>query len=561
MTRDRKAPTGESRVALVIGNAAYRNARKLDNPVNDARAMARALRECSFDVLGPNGEGYTNLDQRGMRAAIKEFGQKLQANPGVGLFYFAGHGVEANDTNYLIPVEAAPNDETDLKYEGFDIKDVLDQFVGNRLNIVILDACRDNPFARSFKRTRGGGEGLKQVEAPTGTLIAYATAPHQTASDGTGVNGLYTEQLLEAIRVKGLTIEQVFKRVRVKVQERSKGTQIPWENSSLNGDFYFIPESRDSAATGVNTNPGPVKPVDSGAVEREAWETVKNSADLEDFREFLRNFPNGIYSGTARVKLRKLEAAAVKPTPPKPTGTGKSPRQPVSKPTAPSPGTQIEGVAGIKWVYIPAGEFRMGWENGEPDEKPVHRVLIKEPFWMGKYEVTQEQWESLMGTNPSSFTGCPQCPVENVSWDDCQEFIQRLNAQSDGVTYHLPTEAEWEYACRAGTTGDYARNLDAMGWYDGNSGGKTHPVGQKQPNAWGLHDMHGNVWEWCSDWYGAYPSGWVTNPTGPTTGSRRVLRGGSWRFSEAACHSAYRGINPPGSRSNYLGFRLVRIQK
>lgn len=215
----------------------------------------------------------------------------------------------------------------------------------------------------------------------------------------------------------------------------------------------------------------------------------------------------------------------------------------------------------IEFVFIPAGKFKMGPEIGEWGEKPAHRVVLTAPFWMGKYEVTQAQWEAEGMRNKSSFVDCPQCPVENVSWDDCQKFIENLNAKGDGYTYRLPTEAEWEYACRAGTTRGYAGNLDDMAWYGKNAGGKTHPVGQKKPNAWGLYDMHGNVWEWCQDLYMEYPSGSATNPTGAKTGSFRVIRGGGWNDSAAVCRSEFRSIGSPGSRENKVGFRLVRIQR
>ncbi|HEY7545724.1 MAG TPA: bifunctional serine/threonine-protein kinase/formylglycine-generating enzyme family protein, partial [Blastocatellia bacterium] len=180
------------------------------------------------------------------------------------------------------------------------------------------------------------------------------------------------------------------------------------------------------------------------------------------------------------------------------------------------------------FVQIPQGEFLMGSEKGEGDEKPAHKVRISRPFEMGKYEVTQAQWEAVMGNNPSNFKGA-NLPVENVSWNDAQEFIQKLNARNDGYVYRLPTEAEWEYACRAGSTGDYAGNLDEMAWHGSNSASKTHSVGQKKPNAWGLHDMHGNVWEWCMDWYleNYYSQSPSADPPGPGTGSLRVSRGGS----------------------------------
>jgi formylglycine-generating enzyme required for sulfatase activity len=210
--------------------------------------------------------------------------------------------------------------------------------------------------------------------------------------------------------------------------------------------------------------------------------------------------------------------------------------------------------SGNLFVKVPAGEFMMG----DNDNNPIHRVKISQGFELGKYEVTQALWEVVMGSNPSYFKGAT-LPVENVSWEDVQQFLSRLNAQDTRYQYRLPTEAEWEYACRAGTTGDYAGSLYEMAWYGDNSGGKTHPVGEKKPNAWGLYDMHGNVWEWCADWYGNYQKGVVTDPRGPSTGSYRVYRGGGWGNPAAHCRSANRRSNSPGYRTYNLGFRLVRL--
>ena len=178
---------------------------------------------------------------------------------------------------------------------------------------------------------------------------------------------------------------------------------------------------------------------------------------------------------------------------------------------------------------------------------------------MAETEVTQGQWKGVMGDNPSEFKGDDR-PVERVSWDDCQKFIATVNARLPDVQMRLPTEAEWEYACRARKGGAYGGTgkLDEMGWYDWNSGNQTHPVKQKRPTAWGLYDMHGNVWEWCADyWYGEYPSGSATDPPGPASGSFRVLRGGSWIDRDSNCRSAGRDRSDPGFRFRDLGFRLV----
>ena len=215
---------------------------------------------------------------------------------------------------------------------------------------------------------------------------------------------------------------------------------------------------------------------------------------------------------------------------------------------------------GIEFVVIPAGRFRMGSANVDEDERPFHLVTLSRGFELGKYEVTQGQWETVMGSNPSYFKKCGKdCPVEQVSWHDAQKFLEKLNNRRDGYRYRLPTEAEWEYAARAGTTGDYAGNLDEMAWYGGNSGGVTHQAGQKRSNAWGLYDMHGNVWEWCQDWFGQYPSGSVVDPTGPATGEDRVYRGGSWISRARFCRSAIRYGGGPGRRDYDMGCRLARV--
>ena len=182
---------------------------------------------------------------------------------------------------------------------------------------------------------------------------------------------------------------------------------------------------------------------------------------------------------------------------------------------------------------------------------------------IGKYEVTQKQWRDIMNNNPSDFKNCDNCPVENVSWNDVQDFLQKLN-QKTGNNYRLPTEAEWEYAARGGNqskgyTYSGSNSLTDVAWNTDNSASKTHPVGQLQPNELGLFDMSGNICEWCNDWYSNYSPGSQTNPHGPSTGSLRVARGGSWYNSAWGCRSANRGSNYPGHRNYFVGFRLVFV--
>ena len=231
-------PEEDIRTALVIGNSKYRMG-ILSNPVNDARAMADVLKQVGFDVILRTE--IPNKDE--MKRAIREFGRKLEQG-GVGLFYYAGHGLQVDGINYLIPVEAQIYNQEEVEYECVEAGFVLAQMENarNRMNVVIMDACRDNPFARSF---RSSIRGLATINAPTGTLIAYATAPGSVASDGTGKNGLYTEILLNEIQVEGQKIEETFKNVRRAVLDLSDGRQIPWESSSLIGDFYFVPPSEE----------------------------------------------------------------------------------------------------------------------------------------------------------------------------------------------------------------------------------------------------------------------------------------------------------------------------
>lgn len=230
---DRAIGVQGKRLALVIGNGAYKTS-PLKNSVNDAQDMARILDLLGFEVIHRE-----NASQRTMGTVIREFGRRLR-NGGVGLFYFAGHGMQLNGRNYLIPVDAKIESESDVVYESVDAGRVLGKMkdAGNELNIVILDACRDNPFARSF---RSSIRGLARMDAPTGSILSYATSPGEVANDGKGRNGIYTSKLLKHIVSPGLSLEEIFKRVRVDVMNTTSGKQVPWESTSLIGTFYFAP--------------------------------------------------------------------------------------------------------------------------------------------------------------------------------------------------------------------------------------------------------------------------------------------------------------------------------
>jgi hypothetical protein len=309
--------SSEKRVALVIGNSNY-DAAPLRNPVNDANLVAATLREVGFDVISR-----TDVNLRQMQLAVREFSRKIQ-NGSVGLFYYAGHGMQSGGRNFLIPIGAQIEVEGDVVLEALDLNSVLEQMgmAQNRLNIVILDACRNNPFTRSF---RSGSQGLAQVNAPAGTFIAYATAPGQTASDGKGQNGLYTQELMANLRAPGLPIEEVFKRVRVQVKQKSNGVQIPWDASSLEGSFSFVGGTATAAEaappTPVTTQPPvysqPATPQPAPALTRStgvSQELIESNFQsnlmdevIKDGEKFLAGQPDH-----ARVNLRVGQAYFLK---------------------------------------------------------------------------------------------------------------------------------------------------------------------------------------------------------------------------------------------------------
>ncbi len=291
----------ESRVALVIGNGAYLT-QPLDNPPNDAALMAKTLQAVGFDVISE-----TNVDARTMRRAVHKFGRALRdaGEDAVGFVFYAGHGIQSKGENYMIPVDAQIEDELDVEFEGFPASTLLSalESAGNRLNIVVMDACRNNPYKAA---TRSSGSGLARMDAPSGTLIAYSTAPGKVAADGNGLNSPYTRALTRAIQSPGETVEQVFKAARVAVIDRTNGVQVPWESSSLTGDFFFMDKAPEPVAA-----PAPTQP--DNTVELTFWNSIKDGTDKGLFESYLTQFPNGVFAGLARAKidaLAKQEAAS-----------------------------------------------------------------------------------------------------------------------------------------------------------------------------------------------------------------------------------------------------------
>ncbi len=291
----RQKQDAEKRLALVIGNSDYKTS-PLDNPVNDARDMAGTLRQLGFDVIYRE-----NIPHRDMIKAVREFGDGLRKGSTVGLFYYAGHGMQLNGRNYLIPIGANIYRETDMKYEAMNADRIMDEMylARNKLNIIILDACRNNPFARSFRSYRSG---LAQMTIPadpeyasTDMYIAFATAPGSVAADGTGRNGVYTKYLVKHMKEPGLKVEDVFKRVRLGVKNETRGRQVPWESSSVTGDFYFVKKA-------VQETQETSRPVirDTGGL---VIETQPRGATV---------FVNGKEEGKSTIGLTELKAGMVK---------------------------------------------------------------------------------------------------------------------------------------------------------------------------------------------------------------------------------------------------------
>ena len=289
----------EPRVALVIGNGGYAEA-PLTNPVNDARLMAETLRGLGFDVIER-----TDADSREMKLAIFELGDRLEAagKDAVGLFYYAGHGVQVNGQNYLIPLGAEITKERHVAIEAVGASWVLGQmeFVGNRVNFIILDACRNNPLTRGF---RSQVRGLAKMNAPTGSLVAYSTGPGDVAVDGDGTNSPYTLALAEVMQMPNLPAEKVFKLVRDAVREATKGEQTPWEESSMTGeDFYF------SVAEPVAVE-APISLSSIDVAEQAFWQAIKDSASADDYLAYLDAYPDGVYAALARSRADALRAAS-----------------------------------------------------------------------------------------------------------------------------------------------------------------------------------------------------------------------------------------------------------
>lgn len=348
-------------MALVIGNGSYADS-PLKNPVNDARAMAKSLREMGFEVLTRENANLQQMDD-----AVREFGRRLE-RAHVGLFYFAGHGIQIKGRNFLIPVGADFQHEDEVSYRSLDAGQVLDKMdsAKTRVNLIILDACRNNPFHRNFRARR---QGLAEMEAPAGTLIGFATAPGAVALDGEGIHGVYTQHLLKQMSEQGLPVEQVFKRVRVGVSAETGERQIPWESSSLREDFQFRQEAAMAAK--------PPAPVNEVALELAFWDAIKSSRRADDYAAYLEQFPKGRFVALARNRMRDFQPVAeARPLPA---------TQPPAAVPAPAAVPQPPAAGGAQAVFLVSGTDHTALAFSGGDDQWL--AIVRRDGWLLLREV------------------------------------------------------------------------------------------------------------------------------------------------------------------------------
>ena len=615
-TQQRQAApqTGGGYHALVIGNNDYRSLPKLKTAEADAREVAAVLKE----FYGFETRLLINATRQQTVSALYSYRRTLGPEANL-LIYYAGHGINDKDADkaYWLPVDADRDDEST-----WIIADEITtgiRVIPARHVLVISDSCYSGTLTRglgeSLPPPNAREQFLQRMDAGRSRTLMASGGDEPVADSGSGGHSVFAAALLRGLREtdKGkFTAAELFRNY-VEEPVAGRAQQTPEYNPLRNsghesGDFVFVKIATGGRSAEVARNAptrAPGAAVDPVAVELSFWESIKASTDAEDFKAYLDSYPSGRFAALARNNLRRLSAAArPEPTPGAsiPPATSGAALNNVARPAParPTAGSVVRPRSGIELVYVPPGDFLMGSESGDANERPVRRVTIREGFWMGKYEVTQGQWQQVMGTtlrqqrdkaNPQSNVAGEgaEYPMYYVNWDEAQDFVRRLNAQDDGYVYRLPTEAEWEYAARAGTTGDYAGSLDAMAWYGNNSGrryldaaeiwrtdrqnydkrilnngGQAHPVGSKLPNAFGLFDMHGNVWEWVQDYYHSSYAGAPTDGSAWLSGGdlkNRVLRSGSWYYSAAHLRSAGRKGGAPGVRGSADGFRVVAVAR
>jgi len=566
------------RHAILIGSSRFDREPKLQPlkcPENDVDGI--------YDIvssLGGFDESFVfkNADHQAILNQIEDTLREAHADDQL-LLYYSGHGetdmpgrlyLTASDTEVKrlfatsIPVET--------------LRTMIEHYQRRKI-MLILDCCFGGAAGKSF--VKGSvDEQLKQLSRGSGVYILTASTAMQTALEKEGDEySLLTKHIIHGVRTgeaanatTGLvTMEDLYRYVYARVKAEGHQEPMHWA-LNVRGEDLVI-------ARAVKNQLDRLRELDAWVLQSASLFTrkvrIRAQQVIDDcqaqpdlhashIRLLEALFEKQIEIGEFNEEWERVEAPRqerpVAP-PPKPAPRVEAPSQPPHAGSAAYPAAAqsfIEDLNGarLEMIYVPAGRFTMGSDR-ENNEKPPHPVNVP-AYYAGKYQITQKQWKAMMGTNPSRFKG-DDLPVERVSWNDAQEFCKKLQ-QLTKKAYRLPSEAEWEYACRAGTTGDYAGELEEMAWYHDNSEGKTHPVGQKQPNAFGLYDMHGNVWEWCEDvWHGNYKgapydgSSWLSEGDS----SLHVLRGGSWFVNIYNCRSACRDYNRFDAFIFNFGFRVV----
>ena len=567
--------------ALIIGNNNYKHLPKLKTAVNDAKAVEKILK----NQYGFETKLLIDAPRKDILSAINDFRKKLSSKDSL-LIYYAGHGEydKTADRAYWLPVDAQRDDPVDW-ISATDITDNIKR-IASRHILIVSDSCYSGTLTRAAAGdllTKGSRDEFikKMLERPSRTLMASGGNEPVTDS-GDADHSVFASAFLKALREmdKGaFTAEELF-HGRVKSIVAGKSEQVPEYNDIRNsghegGDFVFQLASIAPTATKEDTGFQAPKPSAEISEEmkklKEEKERLKSEREELDQKKALMEEKKSLEQERQKLEKEKTEIAMA-PRKVWEAITGKTYKEPTT---------------GMEFILVKGGCYQMGntdggFFSGESDEKPVHEVCVDD-FYIGKYEVTQGQWKEVMKKNPSYFKDCgDNCPVEQVSWHDANEFISKLNKKAGNEIYRLPTEAEWEYAAKgsgknekwAGTSNE--SELGDYGWYKSNSGGKTHPVGQKKPNDFGLYDMSGNVMEWVQDGYyhKAYVAHEKNNPiyklgdfyvydarsagsgrtTAPTT---CVLRGGNWNDKQHYIRTSVRFNELPSDTDKTYGFRLV----
>jgi formylglycine-generating enzyme required for sulfatase activity len=594
----------ERGVALVIGNQNYENMTKLTKAHKDAEEMGKKLEELGWEVYLKK-----DVTRKELREGVREIKEKLRVKKGIGIFYYSGHGIQVGGITYLVPVGADVKSEEEVSDEMVKVKSVLEAMEGskNKGNVMFLDMCRSNEL-----RIKGDEE-VSKIETKGESIIVYATGEGESAQEGVSrdKNSVFTEALLKEIGKEGQEIVKMIKEVRKRVKVKTNGKQLVYTDGLFEEDLYLGGKTGGSSTEGSEVGEGK-KGLARTYIKRAKG--LLESGELEEMKKGLKLLEKALEAdkgnkeaeGLKRVyeeaikEIEKVEGAVLQETRPSEweetlwgvcwkgsyvdftegewerLGSAKQ-RELAGEYqkwyAKRDNGGEYEkefrvGGTEIEMVLIPPGKYWRGSgesEVGRSSDEARHKVLISKGYWCGKYEVTQGQWKGVMGSEPSYFKGSSTLPVEQVSWEESKIFCEKTGMK-------LLSEAQWEYACRGGTTTPFSFgenintgqvNYDGDHPYKNGEKGtdrqKTMEVGSFPANGWGLYEMHGNVWEWCEDWYAEkYPSGEVKDPVNTTTASSRVYWGGGWSYYAWRCRSSIRDWRSAGLRISNLGFRVSR---